>query len=48
MLLRNVSKVCISLLLNIFNVSFQNGFFAGELKIARVTPLFKNGTNSDF
>ena len=46
MLLRNVSEVCISLYF-IFNVSLQNGAFPDELKIARVTPLFKNGSDSD-
>ena len=34
-------------LLHIFNVSLQNGTFPDELKIARVTPLFKNGSDSD-
>ena len=33
--------------LHIFNVSLQNGTFPDELKIARVTPLFKNGSDSD-
>ena len=46
MLLRNVSEVCISIYF-IFNVSLQNETFPDELKIARVTPLFKNGSDSD-
>ena len=46
MLLRNVSEVCISIYF-IFNVSLQNETFPDELKIARVTPLFKNGSDPD-
>ena len=34
-------------LLHIFNVSLQNGTFPDKLKIARVTLLFKNGSDSD-
>ena len=47
----NVIKKCFGSLhkplLHIFNVSLQNGTFPDELKIARVTPLFKNGSDSD-
>ena len=47
----NVVKKCFvnfhKLLLHLFNVSLQNGTFPDELKIARVTPLFKNGSDSD-
>ena len=47
----NVIKKCSGSLykpsLHIFNVSLQNGTFPDELKIARVTPLFKNGSDSD-
>ena len=34
-------------LLHIFNASLQNGTFPYKLKIAGVTPLFKNGSDSD-
>ena len=34
-------------LLYTFNASLQNGTFPDELKIARITTLFKNGRNSD-
>ena len=34
-------------LIHIFNGSLQNGTFPDELKIARVTPLLKNGSDSD-
>ena len=34
-------------LLHIFNASLQNGIFPHDLKIARVAPLFKNGSDSD-
>ena len=47
----NVIKKCFRSLhkplLHIFNASLQNGTFPDELKIARVTPLFKNGSDSD-
>ena len=33
-------------LFHIFNKSLENGFFPDELKIARVTPLFKKGSDS--
>ena len=46
----NVIKECLGSLhkplLHIFNVSLQNGTFPDELKIARVTPLFKNRSDS--
>ena len=34
-------------LLHVVNVSLQNGNLPDELKIARVTPLFKNGSDSN-
>ena len=34
-------------LLYTFNASLQNVTFPDELKIARITPLFKNGSDSD-
>ena len=34
-------------LLHIFNQSLQSGIFPDNLKIARVTPLFKKGSNSE-
>ena len=47
----NVIKKCFESLhkplLHIFNVPVQNGTFPDELKIARATPLFKNGSDSD-
>ena len=47
----NVIKKCSECLykplLHIFNASLQNWTFPDELKIARVIPLFKNGSDSD-
>ena len=47
----NVIKKCFGSLhkplLHIFNASLRNGTFPDELKIARVTPLFKNGSGLD-
>ena len=47
----NVVKKCFGSLhkplLHIFNASLENGTFPDELKIARVTPIFKNGSDSD-
>ena len=47
----NVIKKCFGSLhkplLHIFNASLQNGTFPDELKIARVTLIFKNGSDSD-
>ena len=47
----NVIKKCFGSLhkplLHILYVSLQNGTFSDELKIARVTPLFKNGSDSE-
>ena len=34
-------------LLHILNQSLKNGIFPNEIKIARVTPLFKKGSNLD-
>ena len=34
-------------LLHIFNQSLQSGIFPDKLKIARVTPLFKNESDSE-
>ena len=46
----NVIKKCFGSvhkpLFHIFNKSLKNGFFPDELKIARVTPLFKKGSDS--
>ena len=45
----NVVKNCFGVLhkplLHIFNLFLQTGIFPDELKIARVTPLFKGGEN---
>ena len=35
-------------LLSIFNSSLQTGIFPDELKIARVTPIYKTGDENDF
>ena len=35
-------------LLSIFNSSLQTGIFQDELKIARVTPIYKTGDENDF
>ena len=35
-------------LLNIFNLSLGKGIFPDELKIARVTPIYKTGDENDF
>ena len=35
-------------LLNIFNLSMEKGIFPDELKIARVTPIYKTGDENDF
>ena len=47
----NVIKKCFGSLhkplLRIFNASLQNVTFPDELKIARITPLFQNGSDSD-
>ena len=34
--------------LNIFNLSLEKGIFPDELKIARVTPIYKTGDENDF
>ena len=47
MLLRNVSEVCISFYVIYFMFHYKNGTFPDELKISRVTPLLKNGRDSD-
>ena len=51
----NVVKLCFNSLnkplLHIFNLSIQKGVFPDELKIARVTPIYKNNdekTKTDF
>ena len=47
----NVIKNCfgpLSTLLNIFNLSLEKGIFPDELKIARVTPIYKTGNKNDF
>ena len=47
----NVIKKCFESfhkpLLHIFDVLLQNGIFPDELKITGVTPLFRNGSDSD-
>ena len=35
------------MLLNIFNLSIQKGFFPDELKIARLAPIYKNNDKTD-
>ena len=48
----NVIKNCFgplsTPLLNIFNLSLEKGIFPDELKIARVTPMYKTGDENDF
>ena len=48
----NVVKNCFgpvsTPLLNIFNLSLEKGIFPDELKIARVTPIYKTGDENDF
>ena len=48
----NVSKNCFgplsTPLLNIFNLLLEKAFFSDELKIARVTPIYKTGDENDF
>ena len=47
----NIIKQCFGILNRplhyIYNISLQTGVFPGEMKIARVTPLFKGGEVSD-
>ena len=48
----NITKQCFGTLNRplhyIYNISLQAGVFPGEMKIARVTPIFKGGEVSDF
>ena len=34
--------------MNIFNILLEKAFFSDELKIARVTPIYKTGDKNDF
>ena len=46
--LSRIAPQVVKPLVYIFNMSFSTGIFPGEMKIAKVIPLFKNGNKSDF
>lgn len=47
-ILKKVKLIIAPILTNILNLSMVNGFYPDQLKIARVTPIFKSGSNSLF
>ena len=46
--LSKVTDQIVKPLVHIFNLSFSSGIFPGEMKTAKVIPLFKSGDRSDF
>jgi hypothetical protein len=46
-LLKDATNIIAGPLVNIFNVSFQRVIFPDDWKLAKVTPVFKEGNNAD-
>ena len=46
--LSKVIETIVKPLAHIFNLSFSNGIFPDDMKIAKIIPLFKNGRKTDY